>query len=107
VERVIAEHPDVHEVAVIGVPSDLGEEDILAAIVPVTGKVPEPSELTRWVSSQLAAAKVPRYLSFVSEIPHTPTHKPAKHRLKEDPRVLAEAIDMQREPYLHLAKDRR
>jgi crotonobetaine/carnitine-CoA ligase len=97
IERVIAAHPDVHEVAVIGVPSELGEEEILAAIVPASGKAPSPVEMTEWVRSQLAAAKVPRYLSFVSEIPHTPTHKPAKHRLREDPRLLACAIDMQQD----------
>jgi carnitine-CoA ligase len=97
IERVIGAHPGVHEVAVIGVPSELGEEEILAAIVPASGKAPSPSEITEWARSQLAAAKLPRYLSFVSEIPHTPTHRQAKHRLKEDPKLLACAIDLQRQ----------
>ena len=93
VERVVAEHPLVADVAVIGVPSDLGEEDVLAAIVLTFGAPRDAAGIVAWTRERLAAVKVPRYITFVAQIPHTATHKPAKHRLKEDPSLLRDAID--------------
>lgn len=98
VERVLGEHPDVAEVAVIGVPSPLGEEDILAAVVLAHGCQPNAEAIATWARERLAAVKVPRYFAFVGEIPHTATHKPAKHRLKEDPDLIKNAIDLQVQP---------
>ena len=95
VERVVGEHPHVADVAVIGVPSDLGEEDILAAVVLAEGVKPDAEAIAAWTRERLAAVKVPRYIAFVSAIPHTATHKPAKHRLKEDPELMKNAIDLQ------------
>lgn len=95
IERIIEEHPHVSEVAVIGVPSDLGEEDILAAIVLADGERQNAHAIADWTRARLAAVKVPRYIAFVAEIPHTATHKPAKHRLKENPELLRQAVDLQ------------
>lgn len=95
VERIIGEHPQVAAVAVIGVPSELGEDDILAAIVLVPGEQGDAPGIAAWTADRLAAVKVPRYIAFVDEIPHTATHKPAKQRLKENPDLLRNAIDIQ------------
>lgn len=95
VERVLEEHPLVAEAAVIGVPSVLGEEDIFAAVVTRSGETLQAAELAAWTRERLAAVKVPRYICFVAEIPHTATHKVAKHRLKEDPDLLRKAVDLQ------------
>ena len=95
VERVIGEHPLVADVAVIGVPSDLGEEDILAAVVPTEGERLDAWALGDWMRARLATVKVPRYISFVTAIPHTATHKPAKQRLKENPHLVHDATDLQ------------
>jgi crotonobetaine/carnitine-CoA ligase len=95
VERVVGEHPHVAEVAVIGVPSELGEEDILAAVVLAPGCQPDADAIATWTRERLAGVKVPRYIAFVDAIPHTATHKPAKHRLKEDPDLMKNAIDLQ------------
>ena len=94
IERIIGEHPQVAAVAVIGVPSELGEEEILAAIVPVPGEQGDARGIAAWVADRLAAVKAPRYVVFVDEIPHTATHKPAKQRLKENPDLLRNAIDI-------------
>ncbi|MES2973728.1 MAG: AMP-binding protein [Pseudomonadota bacterium] len=98
IERIIGEHPQVADVAVVGVPSDLGEEDILAAVVLVPGEQADAGAIAAWTRERLAAVKVPRYIAFVAAIPHTATHKPAKHRLKEDPDLLRNAIDIQAAP---------
>lgn len=95
VERVVGEHPQVADVAVVGVPSELGEEDILAAVVLVHGCQPDAGAIATWIRERLAAVKVPRYIAFVNAIPHTATHKPAKQRLKEDPDLVKNAIDLQ------------
>ncbi|MBB5696393.1 class I adenylate-forming enzyme family protein [Muricoccus pecuniae] len=94
VERTIAECAGVADVAVIGVPSPLGEEDILAAVVPAPGAPHDAAAIIAWTRARLSAPKVPRYVAFVDAIPLTPTHKPAKHRLREDPTLMQRAIDM-------------
>jgi acyl-CoA synthetase (AMP-forming)/AMP-acid ligase II len=51
-------------------------------------------ELHDWCTARLAAFKAPRYVAFVDALPHTPTHKIAKHRLKHDTAaLLAQAKD--------------
>ncbi|RXG85833.1 AMP-binding protein [Bradyrhizobium zhanjiangense] len=81
VERVINSHPGVEESAVVGVPSDMGEQDIHAFIKPVAGARIEPLELIDWCESQLAYYQVPRYLDFVDEFPRGPTQRIRKAEL--------------------------
>jgi crotonobetaine/carnitine-CoA ligase len=38
--------------------------------------------------------KVPRFVLFVNDLPHTPTHKVAKHALKSDATLKARAVDL-------------
>ena len=52
-------------------------------------------EIKSWCSERLAAFKVPRYVAFLDALPHTPTHKVAKHILKKDPTLLQRAIDLE------------
>lgn len=92
-DRTIALHPDVHEVAVVPVPSDMGEEEILAAVVLRPGTTVTAREIAQWCADRLAAMKVPRYVAFVDELPHTPTFKVAKHVLKADKSLLGKATD--------------
>ncbi|MCK1413531.1 AMP-binding protein [Bradyrhizobium sp. CW4] len=81
VERVINSHPDVEESAVVGVPSDMGEQDIRAFVKPVTGAKIEPLDLIQWCEKQLAYYQVPRYLDFVEEFPRGPTQRIRKAEL--------------------------
>ena len=81
VEAALAEHPDVAEAAVVGVPSALTEEEVKAFVVPRPGSEPAPRELRDFAAERLTRFKVPRYLELVDELPHTPTGRVAKHQL--------------------------
>ena len=81
VEEVLDEHPAVLESAVVGVPSELTEEEVKAFIVAAPGVEPDFAELHAFAASRLAAFKVPRYWQQVDALPRTPTARVAKHRL--------------------------
>jgi carnitine-CoA ligase len=81
IEDAIASHPDVLEVAVVGVPSDLSEEDIKAFVVMRDGAEPDFDELRDWAARRLTAFKVPSLYEALDELPHTATGRVAKHRL--------------------------
>ena len=80
VEEVLEAHPDVLECAVVGVPSELSEEEVKAFVVPALGR-PDFAELRAHTAARLAAFKVPRYWQLIDELPRTPTARVAKHRL--------------------------
>ena len=94
-DRVIGNHPAVLESAAIPVPSELGEDDILVAVVVRPGASPRHEEIAQWCRERLAAIKVLRYVVFVDSLPHTPTHRVAKFKLREDATLLARAVDLQ------------
>jgi crotonobetaine/carnitine-CoA ligase len=81
IEAVLAAFPGVQEVAVVGVPSDLGEDDIVAYVVPVPGAPLESDALIAWAKSRLADFKIPRTIEVRDALPHTATGRIAKHLL--------------------------
>jgi carnitine-CoA ligase len=81
IEEALASHPDVVEVAVVGVPSELSEEDIKAFVVLREGAETDFDELRDWASQRLTPFKVPSEYEALAELPHTPTGRVAKHRL--------------------------
>jgi carnitine-CoA ligase len=81
VEAALADHPDVAEAAVVGVPSELSEEEVKAFVVLRDGARVEPRDLRDHAAGRLTRFKVPRYVEVVGELPHTPTGRVAKHRL--------------------------
>jgi crotonobetaine/carnitine-CoA ligase len=64
---------------VIGVPSDLSEEEIKAFVV-TTGPA-DYAALRAWAAERLAPFKVPRYWEQVGSLPRTATQRVAKHEL--------------------------
>lgn len=94
IDRVLGEHPDVFEVAAIGVPAELGEEEILVAVVAKQGRTPTAEALAEWCRERLAPMKVPRYVLFVDDLPHTATHKIAKAVLRREQDLVARATDL-------------
>lgn len=93
-DRIFGEHPSVEEAAAVGVPAELGEEEIMLAVQLRKGQTVNPAALVAWAKDRLAAHKLPRFVVLVDAIPHTPTHKPAKHKLKADTTLLARAVDL-------------
>jgi crotonobetaine/carnitine-CoA ligase len=93
-DRVIGLHPAVQEVAAIAVPSDLGEDEILVAIVTRAGISLSAEEVVAWCRERLAPIKVPRYVWFTDALPHTPTHRIAKFRLRQMQDLRTRAIDL-------------
>jgi crotonobetaine/carnitine-CoA ligase len=93
-DRVVGSHPAVHEAGAIAVPSELGEDEILVAVVPKAGHTVTPEEIAQWCRERLAAMKVPRFVAIVGELPHTPTHKVAKAMMRADAALKARAVDL-------------
>jgi len=81
VEDAILAHPDVLEVAVVAVPSELSEDEVKAFVVPEDGRGLDFEELRSWTAGRLSAFKVPRFWQAVGALPRTPTARVAKHRL--------------------------
>ena len=83
VEQAIEQHPMVLACAVVGVPSEMTEEEVLACVVLRVGSRLAPQALHAWSRSQLARFMVPRYLRFLDAMPRTPTDKIEKFRLRQ------------------------
>jgi fatty-acyl-CoA synthase/long-chain acyl-CoA synthetase len=83
IEAVIDAHPDVLDVAVIGVPSDEWGESVHAVVVPHAGRTIDPDALVAWSRGHLAGFKVPRSVSIAAEIPRNASGKILKKALRE------------------------
>ncbi len=83
VEKVVDGHPDVLESAAFGVPSPVGEQDIMISVVPVEGKTIVPAQLVAYLRERLPKYAQPSYLDIVSELPKTGTHRVIKSDLKK------------------------
>lgn len=84
VEQAITNHPAVLDCAVVGVSSDLGDEDIKAYVQLRPGfEGTDPAQLVLWWKERIAYFKVPRYIEFVSGFPRTMTkNEIARHELR-------------------------
>jgi carnitine-CoA ligase len=81
VEETLEAHPAVLECAVVGVESELSEDEVKAFVVPADGASIDFADLRAFAAARLAAFKVPRYWQLIAELPRTPTARVAKHRL--------------------------
>lgn len=81
-EAEIAEYEHVAEAAVVGVPSEVGEEDVKAFVVPA-GPSFTPDGLIEFLERRVPAFMIPRYVVELDELPKTPTEKVRKTELKQ------------------------
>jgi acyl-CoA synthetase (AMP-forming)/AMP-acid ligase II len=86
IEQALALHPDVHEVAVVGVPDRRWGEIVKAVVVLVavsgdTDRPPSVEELQRFVRDRIAHFKVPAIIEFRDELPRNPNGKVLRRHL--------------------------
>jgi long-chain acyl-CoA synthetase len=82
IEKVLVEHPDVADAAVIGIPEpDFGEQP-LAFVVPRPAARPTAAEMLAFLDGRLAPYKRPRQFVLVDELPRNPTGKVLKYELR-------------------------
>jgi long-chain acyl-CoA synthetase len=84
VELVLETHPDVAEVAVIGVAHPYTGETVKALIVLRPGAAPTAEELIEHAAARLARFKCPTVIEFVATLPHSLGGKLAKGRIRDN-----------------------
>jgi len=81
VEQVVSKHPSIAECALIGVPSELGEDDLKIVVRLVDGASLDRMELIDFCEARMPYYQVPRYIEQIDEFPKTPTQRIRKKEL--------------------------
>jgi crotonobetaine/carnitine-CoA ligase len=82
VEAVIASMPGIAEVAVIGVPSDLTEDEVLAVVVPHPTQTIDPAYVRKHCVGRLPRHALPRFVSVQPSLPHNASLKVSRAELR-------------------------
>lgn len=81
VEHVAADHEAVEDCAMIGVASDVGEQDIKLFVKPREGARIDAAALSVWLGERLAPYQNPRYIALVDDFERTASQRIMKHKL--------------------------
>ncbi|QGK68999.1 AMP-binding protein [Allosaccharopolyspora coralli] len=84
VEEVLYEHPDIVEVAVLGVADDAYGEEVAAVVATRSGAPIDEDELRTWAKERLSPYKVPHRFRFVDTLPKGPSGKILKRAIDRD-----------------------
>jgi acyl-CoA synthetase (AMP-forming)/AMP-acid ligase II len=82
VEAVLARHPAVADVAVLGRPDPTWGEAVHAVVIGVPGQEVPPGEIIAWCRDRLAHFKCPKSVEYVTALPRTATGKVLKRELR-------------------------
>lgn len=83
VEQALLRHPAIEAAAVFPVPSELGEDEVMACVVPRKGHTVSPVSVVRFCEPLIAYFAIPRYIDVVEELPLTENGKVQKFVLRE------------------------
>ncbi|MDB5619012.1 fatty acid--CoA ligase [Tardiphaga sp.] len=83
VESAICDHPDVAEVAVVGVPDDTWGEAVKAVVVLKPGKELSATDLMRFTRERIAGFKSPKTIDFISALPRNASGKILRRHLRD------------------------
>lgn len=83
VENAIFGHPDVADVAVIGVPDEKWGEAVKAIVVAKDGANPAPDSIIAWARERIAGYKCPKSVDFLEALPRNPSGKILRKDLRE------------------------
>jgi len=82
VEAAIVRHPDVIEAAVVGVDSQMLEQEVKAVVVVRPGAALDAEQIARFCIDAVPYFAVPRYIELLDDLPRTPSGKVEKHKLR-------------------------
>ncbi|MBM3568748.1 MAG: ATP-dependent acyl-CoA ligase, partial [Alphaproteobacteria bacterium] len=100
IEACIQAHPEVAQVAVLAVPDELREEEVMACLVPMPGVAGDAALADRvmaWCLEKLAYYKAPGWIAMLGKLPTTGTQKVQKTQIfpgGEDPRRRPGVLDL-------------
>jgi fatty-acyl-CoA synthase len=83
VESAICDHPDVAEVAVVGVPDDKWGEAVKAIVVMKAGKAATPTEIINFTRERIAGFKTPKTVDFIEALPRNASGKILRRHLRD------------------------
>jgi len=92
IENVLAEHPDVHEVSVFGLPDPVWGDRIEAVVTLKPGRSAEPEALRDFCKDKVANFKIPKKIEVWTELPKGSTGKILKRAII-DMRIEAEGVE--------------
>jgi len=83
VEEGALTHPAIEDCAAVGVPGEMGEEDIKLFVVLKPGQSLTADEVRAYCAGRMAKFMVPKHVAFLDDMPRTPTGKPEKGKLSK------------------------